>query len=82
MTRDLRAELRERVEAQVREGAPPEAAEAYRRLRAEGRGEDEAFHLLGAALLSEMNAMARDGRPFDAAGYARALAALPRILKR
>ena len=82
VTRDLRAELVERVKEKVREGAPAAATEAFQRLRGEGRGAEEAYRLLAAALLVETHAMARDGRPFSPEGYARGLAALPRILKR
>jgi hypothetical protein len=82
MKRDLKAELLQRVEEQLRDGIPPEAGAALARLRAEGRTEAEARGLIAAALLAEMHAMARDGRAFDPAGYARALRALPRILKR
>jgi hypothetical protein len=80
--RDLKQELLERVHAQVREGHPPAAAEAFHRLRAAGRSQEETLQLLAAALLVETHAMARDSRPFDADGYSRALDALPRILKR
>jgi hypothetical protein len=82
MKPDLRAELLERVDRQLREGDPPEAAAALARLRGEGKSDAEAKRLLAAALLAEMHAMARDGRSFDPTGYRRALDALPRILKR
>ena len=82
MKRDLREELLQRVHRQVADNDPPAAAEAYQRLRAEGRTQDEALKLLAAALLVETHAMGRDSRPFDVEGYSRALAALPRILKR
>lgn len=82
MKRDLRAELLERVHRQVADNDPPAAGEAFHRLRAAGKTQDEALKLLAAALLVETHAMARDSRPFDVEGYARGLAALPRILKR
>jgi hypothetical protein len=82
MKRDLQKELLERVDEQVRSGSPPAAAEALRRLQAEGKSPDEARRLISAALLAEMHAAARDGRGFDPFGYSRALDALPRILKR
>jgi hypothetical protein len=82
MKRDLKQELLARVDHQLREGEPPEATEAFQRLQREGKSASEARGLLAAALLAEMHAMARDGRGFDGAGYARALDALPRILKR
>jgi hypothetical protein len=82
MKRDLRIELLDRVKDQLRDGDPPAAVEAFQRLQRLGRTSDEALDLLAAALLVETHAMARDGRPFDHEGYARGLAALPRILKR
>jgi hypothetical protein len=82
MRRDLKAELLARVDQQLQDGLPLEATAAYERLQREGRTASEARGLLAAALLAEMHAMARDGRPFDPAGYARGLNALPRILKR
>jgi hypothetical protein len=80
--RDLRAELLERVDGQLADGEPPAASAAFLRLQREGKSKAEARRLLAAALLAEMHAMARDDRPFDGAGYAQALEALPRILKR
>jgi hypothetical protein len=80
--RDLKQELLARIDGQLRNGEPPEATEAFERLQRSGRSASEARGLLAAALLAEMHAMARDGRGFDASGYARALGALPRILKR
>jgi hypothetical protein len=82
LKRDLKAELLARIDDQLENGEPAEATEAFERLQREGRSPNEARSLLAAALLAEMHAMARDGRSFDAAGYARALDALPRILKR
>jgi hypothetical protein len=81
MKRDLRAELLDRVKDQLRDGNPA-AVDAFQRLQRLGKTSDQALGLMSAALLVETHAMARDGRPFDAEGYARGLAALPRILKR
>ena len=82
MKRDLQAELEARVRRQISEQDPPEAAAAFDRMVSEGRTPSEARRRIAAALLAETHAMVRDARPFDPAGYAAALAALPRILKR
>ena len=75
----LRAELREVLERQMAQGDPPEVARAFERLRAAGVSERQVWAMLSAVLLTEMNAMARDGREFDRMRYAAGLAALPTL---
>ena len=75
----LREELRGVIERQMAQGDPPEVAPTFDRLRAAGISERQIWAMLSAVMLIEMNAMARDGREFDRAQYARGLAALPEL---
>ena len=75
----LREELRGVIERQMAQNDPPEVAPTFARLRAAGVPERQVWAMLSAVLLIEMNAMARDGRVFDRAQYARGLAALPEL---
>ncbi len=74
----LRHEVRGILEQQLAANDPPEVAPTFARLRAAGIPEDEVWRHVSAVLLTEMNAMMRDRRPFDATRYAAGLAALPR----
>lgn len=78
----VQRELREVLARQIRDGDPPETAATFARLRAAGHAETEVWQLMSAALLMELDAIARDARPFDRAGYVAALHALPTIRRR
>ena len=72
----IQAALREALETQIREGNPPETRETFDRLRSAGIPEDNVWQMLGAALLTELNA-ARQGKGFDNERYVRRLQVLP-----
>jgi hypothetical protein len=73
------AQLREILQAQIDAEDPPEVKTTFSRLQREGLTPEYAFSLLSAVLLLELNAIVRDKREFDRAGYIRHLQALPTL---
>jgi hypothetical protein len=71
--------LLEAVENQLREGNPPETAETYTRLLAEGHPDREARLLIGTIILVEMNRMARANEFFNHERFVSALRRLPEL---
>jgi hypothetical protein len=72
----IQAAVREVLEGQIREGNPPETKETFDRLRSTGIPEDNVWKMLGAVLLTELNA-ARESKVFDNERYVRRLLVLP-----
>src|SRR5262249_50308914 len=64
------------LENQLAAGVPAETAATIARLVAEGANRHEAVHAVASVVVGEVHAMVRDGRTFDHAKAARALAAL------
>lgn len=75
----VRDAIREMVELQLREDAPPEVGLSVERLVAQGFLREEALSLVGCALSREMFNALDTGQPFDATGYAAALSRLPSV---
>ncbi|MDO8437036.1 MAG: hypothetical protein Q7S69_02590 [Nitrosomonadaceae bacterium] len=71
--------IREMVELQVRESAPPEARRNVARLVGQGFLREEALALIGCVLSREMFNALDSGQPFDARRYTAALAMLPAL---
>ena len=71
--------LLEVLRQQIDGGDPPETAEAYHRLLAEGYAEDEVYRMLACVLTSEMFELQRQERDFDRQRYAKLLRALPQL---
>jgi hypothetical protein len=65
------------VEAQVRDGEPPETKQTLDRLVGAGFSRDEALVLIARVLTAEIFTIVRRGGDFDAARYVAALGALP-----
>jgi len=65
------------VEAQVRDGEPPETKQTLDRLVSAGFSRDEALVLIARVLTAEIFAIVNCGGEFDAARYVAALGALP-----
>jgi hypothetical protein len=61
---------------QINTNDPPEARDTYDRLIDEGASNTQALQLMAAALGTEMKRMLAEATPFDAKGYAAALARL------
>ena len=64
---------------QMNSGEPPETRATHARLVAEGYSDNEALHLMSAALRMEMNRMLAEARPFDTARYCAMLRKLPSL---
>ena len=75
----LRKAVLEAVEKQITDGEPPETAETLERLVGEGYPRNEAVLMIGHVLAVEMFGIMKEERGFDHAGYARALARLPKL---
>ncbi len=73
----VRDAIREIVELQLRQGAPPEVGPNLDRLIAAGFLREEAMTLIGCVLSRELSHALESGLPFDAQRYLDGLAALP-----
>lgn len=74
-----RAAIFEALEAQLKDGEPPETAETFNRLLAEGYPREEVYRLIGCVLADEMFQVMKDGRQYDGERYVRLLKKLPRL---
>jgi hypothetical protein len=72
----LHAALHATVENQIALDAPPEVRRTLVRLVREGLTRHEAVHAIGSAAADAMARVVREKQPYDAAAYARDLAAL------
>ncbi len=66
------------IENQIAAGDPPCVRHALRRLLRQGMDRHEAIHRIGAVLATEIWEILKDNRPFDRAGYSRAIRRLGR----
>jgi hypothetical protein len=73
----LHLAIHEIVATQIIDGDPPEVLEAALRLTEAGRDPHEVQHMLGSTVTEQIWAVTRDGREYDPASHAAALAALP-----
>ncbi len=71
--------IRKTVRIQIRTHKPPEAEEAYRRLRSEGYSDGDAVELIAAVLAAEMFYILRDASEHDPVRYAKLLSRLPEL---
>ncbi len=67
------------IENQLEGGEPPAVRATLNKLTLVGYEREEILHLMALVLAEEINAMLRDNRPFDRAGYESALRALPTL---
>ncbi|MBF0675033.1 MULTISPECIES: DUF1841 family protein [unclassified Pseudomonas] len=67
------------IENQLESGEPPAVRATLNKLTLVGYEREEILHLMALVLAEEINAMLRDDRPFDQAGYESALRALPSL---
>lgn len=75
----LRNAFLEVIEDQMRMNDPPETRQTYERLLAEGFPSEEAYNLIGTAVVSEVFSVLNDDEPYDRERYVRALHALPKL---
>lgn len=67
------------VEKQLASCNPVQTRETLERLLSEGFSEEDAKHLIGAAVVVEMHSVVSDGRPFQETRYLALLKDLPRL---
>lgn len=65
------------VEQQLASGTPPETMETLVRLRGLGYSDEDARHLIGAAMAVEMRSVVAESRTFDPERYCSLLQNLP-----
>ncbi len=65
------------VEQQLETATPPETLETLVRLQGLGYSEEDARHLIGAAMAVEMRAVVAESRTFDPVRYCHLLQNLP-----
>lgn len=75
----IRSAVRDLIERQVRDGAPPEVGGHVERLIGEGFLHEEAVTLIGSVLSRELFHALDRGLPFDERHYVAALAVLPAL---
>ena len=71
------ATLIQAIENQLESGEPAAAKAVYNKLTLVGYEREETLELMALVLAHEIDAMLREDRPFDSAGYEQALRALP-----
>jgi hypothetical protein len=71
--------VRKTVRAQIRGKEPPEAEQAYRRLKHEGYSDGEAVELIAAVLAAEIFYVLSEQSEHDPARYAKMLRRLPEL---
>jgi hypothetical protein len=71
--------IRQTVRAQIRARTPPEAEQAYRRLRNDGYSDHDAVELIAAVLASEIFYIMTKQSEHDAVRYAKMLKRLPEL---
>ena len=67
------------VENQLRAGDPEETKTTYERLVGLGYSESEARKLLGCVVLTELNEVTRQQKPFNQKRFSRLLCELPKL---
>lgn len=67
------------VEKQLREGEPPQTRETLERLTGQGFSDEDARHLIGAAVAAEMRSVVSEGRSFSKERFLSLLGDLPRL---
>lgn len=65
------------VTNQLDANKPPQTRETFERLVGRGFAEEDAKHLIGSAVVSEMRAVVAEGRPFKEERYLELLKNLP-----
>ncbi|MBX3051654.1 MAG: hypothetical protein KF753_09285 [Caldilineaceae bacterium] len=75
----VQANILKVVSKQLLDNDPPETEQAYNRLLTEGYSEQTARLLIGNLVIREIHAMIGEGRVWDRAGSAAALARLPEL---
>jgi hypothetical protein len=75
----LKRALLDVVNNQLRAGTPPETAETFARLQAEGYSAQEAKELIACVVTSEIFDMMKFTQVYDEARYVKALKALPKM---
>jgi len=75
----LRKAFLEVVDNQIRQMNPPATKETLDRLVREGHDPDEARHLIGAVVASEIFDILKNMEPYDEDRYVRALRRLPNL---
>lgn len=67
------------VEKQLRDGTPPQTRETLERLMGQGFSEEDARHLIGAAMAAEMRTVVSESRSFSEMRFLALMKDLPRI---
>ncbi len=67
------------VENQLKSLTPIQTKETFDRLLAQGFSEEDAKHLIGAALVAEMRSVVSEGKPFQEKRYISMLDDLPQL---
>jgi hypothetical protein len=67
------------VENQLRDNRPPESSLTLARLMGEGFSEDESKHLIGAAIVAEMQHVVKSSKPFNEQRFLDLLNKLPEL---
>jgi hypothetical protein len=71
--------LTEAIENQLEADTPPAVRATLNKLTLVGYPREESLHLMALVLAHAIEAMLREDRPFDGAGYEQALRALPEL---
>jgi hypothetical protein len=77
--RNVRKQLFEVINNQMRADDPPETKKTYNRLRLLGYSHFNTMKYIASVILTEMNDMLKENRLFNNAGYVEALKQLPRL---
>jgi hypothetical protein len=75
----LKRALLDIVNNQLRDGTPPETAETFARLQAEGYTPQEAKEMIACVVTSEVFDIMKNNQVYDEARYVKALKALPKM---
>lgn len=67
------------VENQLKSLAPIQTKETFDRLLAQGFSEEDAKHLIGAALVAEMRLVVSEGKPFQEKRFISMMSNLPQL---
>ena len=67
------------VDNQLRDNDPPQTKSTYNRLIGLGYSDDETRRLIAFVVLSELNEMVKQMKPFNQRRFARALRRLPEV---
>ena len=75
----LKAAILEAIENQMRDNDPPETNQTYDRLLQEGHSEEDAKHLIGCVIVSEMFDILKKKQEFNLDRFIKALQKLPEL---